>query len=155
MGFVRLVEGFNIRDDPYVTLSHRWGSPDPPKLYAIRDDADGKIAILNLTSGVSSSSLPRTFRDALNIVLHCGMRYLWIDSLCILQDKDADGRNPDWEREAAKVGDIYAGAVFNIVALSGSNSDGGLFPKQQRLLSPVLQGSGLRRGGSEDKLRII
>lgn len=93
----------------------------------------------DLKSGVSFSSLPRTFRDALNIVSRCGLRYLWIDSLCILQDKDADGRNPDWEREAAKVGDIYAGAIFNIAALSGSNSDSGLFPKQQRLLVPVIR----------------
>lgn len=136
---VQLVEHFDIRDDPYVTLSHKWGSPDPPKLSAIRDNGNGRMSITDLKSGVSLSSLPRTFRDALNIVSHCGLRYLWIDSLCILQDKDADGRNPDWEREAAKVGDIYAGAIFNIAALSGSNSDSGLFPKQQRLLVPVIR----------------
>lgn len=136
---VQLVEGVDIRDDPYVTLSHRWGSPDPPKLSAIPDDGSGRISITDLKSGVSLSSLPRTFRDALNIVSRCGLRYLWIDSLCILQDKDADGRNPDWEREAAKVGDIYAGANFNIAALGGSNSDSGLFPNQQRLLLPVIR----------------
>lgn len=59
--------------------------------------------------------------------------------MCILQDKDADGRNPDWEREAANVGDIYAGAIFNIAALNGSNSDSGLFPKRQKLLVPVIR----------------
>lgn len=128
-----------------MTLSHRWGSPAPPKLSAIRDDGKGRISITDLKSGVSLSNLPRTFRDALSIVSCCGLRYLWIDSLCILQDRDADGRNPDWEREAAKVGDIYAGAIFNIAALGGSNSDSGLFPKQQRLLVPVIRNFTVRQ----------
>lgn len=136
---VQLVEGAAVRDDPYVTLSHRWGYPDPPKLSAVTDGVKGRVSLEHLQSGVSLSILPRTFRDALSIVSHCGLQYLWIDSLCILQDQDADRKNPDWEREAAKVGDIYAGAIFNIAALNGSNSDGGLFPKQQRVLVPVLR----------------
>lgn len=135
-----------MQDDPYVTLSHRWGYPEPPKLSAVPDCGKGRISIEDLKLGISISILPHTFRDALNIVSHCGLRYLWIDSLCILQDKDANGQNPDWEREAAKVGDIYARAIFNIAALIDSNSDSGLFPKQQQILVPIFRDFTTRQG---------
>lgn len=103
----------------YVTLSHRWGDPAkghriPPKL--TRDNnKDAK-----LRRGIEVSSLPKTFRDAVLITRTLGLRYLWIDSLCIFQDSVQD-----WLDEASKMGDIYAGGVFNIAATGSSSSDGG------------------------------
>lgn len=49
--------------------------------------------------------LPKTFVDAITLVKRLGTRYLWIDSLCIIQD-DAD----DWARESARMSDVYSGA---------------------------------------------
>lgn len=123
----------------YATLSHRWGSPEPPKLSSEEEDLEGKISIHKLENGVPISSLPQTFRDAILIVMKCGLEHLWIDSLCILQDRSVEDQNPDWDREAAKVGGIYANALFNIAATDSQNSDAGLFPKQQAILLPIVR----------------
>lgn len=102
----------------YVTLSHRWGTPpfpEPPRLS--RDPAaldTGWISIKDLQTGILQSRLPQTFRDALQIARYCGVRYIWIDCLCIVQDKDLDGKNPEWDREAGKMGDIYAGGLLYV-----------------------------------------
>lgn len=92
----------------YVTLSHRWGEPEPPKL---QSGEQHKYSEAKLRKGSQVSDLPRAFRDAIRIVKACRLEYIWIDSLCILQDS-SEGHNKDWEREAAKMGDIYAGGVL-------------------------------------------
>ncbi len=68
----------------YVTLSHCWGPPEshPPKV--LESTAESAIASLPL------ASLPKTFQDAILITRQLGIRYLWIDSLCILQDSPED-----------------------------------------------------------------
>ncbi|KAK5629029.1 hypothetical protein RRF57_004744 [Xylaria bambusicola] len=66
--------------------------------------------------------MPRTFRDAILLVRFLGYRYLWIDSLCILQDQ-----LEDWEAEAKKMGEIYRNARFTIVAAAATSADSGCF----------------------------
>ena len=51
-----------------------------------------------------------------------GVQYLWIDSLCIIQDSATD-----WEAEAARMGSYYSHALFNIAAAGASNSSQGCF----------------------------
>lgn len=135
----QLIE-FNTTDivDPYVTLSHRWGQPEPPKLSEI-DDGHRKFSLSTMKRGIAVSVLPRIFRDAIRLVQFLGIEYIWIDSLCIIQDKDENGRNPDWEREAMTVGDIYAGGVFNIAAINALNSEGTLFSGPRDLDLPVVK----------------
>jgi hypothetical protein len=73
--------------------------------------------------GIPVDSLPKTYEDAAQTTWRLGYEYLWIDSLCILQDCSLD-----WERESAIMGDIYRGSVMTIATLSaGSKSDGGFF----------------------------
>jgi hypothetical protein len=69
------------------------------------------------------NELPRTFRDAVAFVKVMNVRYLWVDSLCILQDS-----REDKEREIPVMDQYYGNAVFNIAASAADNSDGGLFP---------------------------
>lgn len=127
-------------DCKYVTLSHRWGTPEPPKLSRYSSPGQqGTISIEALEAGIAISDLPRTFREALYIVRSCGLQYIWIDCLCILQDKNPEGRNLDWEREAAKMADIYAGGVFNIAAIYARNSEAGLFPIWRGIAVPVVR----------------
>jgi hypothetical protein len=64
--------------------------------------------------------LSKTFQDAIRISRELGERYLWIDSLCILQDDPQD-----WEEEAAKMHTIYGGATLTIAALSAEDGRGG------------------------------
>ena len=56
--------------------------------------------------------LSQTFKDVINVTRKLGIRYLWIDSLCIVQDD-----KNDWESEAPKVGIIYRQGLVNIAAV--------------------------------------
>ncbi|KAJ2989381.1 hypothetical protein NUW58_g3494 [Xylaria curta] len=67
-------------------------------------------------------NLPKTFEDAVEVTQRLGVRYLWIDSLCIIQDDTTD-----WAREAAVMYDVYKNAWCNLSATAARNSNGGLF----------------------------
>ncbi|KAL8381133.1 hypothetical protein RB595_005425 [Gaeumannomyces hyphopodioides] len=120
---LRLPEG--DWQEPYITLSHRWsipGRPDPPKL---RRANEAEMRSL----GIPLSSLPPAFRDAAILARHLGVRYLWIDSLCILQDEAAD-----WESEAAMMGIIYGGGLVNIAVVDEESHQEGWIRRQPRQL---------------------
>ncbi|PKS05522.1 hypothetical protein jhhlp_008213 [Lomentospora prolificans] len=98
----------------YATLSYRWGS-DPS--IALRTS--------NLDSfrhGQPISNLPLTFRDAITVARRFEIRYLWIDSLCILQDSPED-----WTRESVKMHEVYTHSACNIMASAADSPQGGLF----------------------------
>lgn len=57
-----------------------------------------------------------------------GMKYIWIDCLCILQDCEED-----WAYEAARMGDIYRYAVCNIAASGFKDGKTGLFKERTPL----------------------
>jgi hypothetical protein len=76
---------------------------------------------------IPMASLPKTFRDAVITTRRLGIEYLWIDSLCILQDS-----TEDWAREAAKMAAVYSGAAVVIAADAAQSSVDGCFgPYQQ------------------------
>lgn len=56
------------------------------------------------------------------------MRYLWIDSLCIIQDDKAD-----WEIESAKMADVYMYSQLNLAATHSSSGRGGCFAERWSL----------------------
>lgn len=136
---IKLIQVTKEYNYQYVTLSHRWGFPEePPKLsrFDNKPDQEKKIYVGSLEEGKPIADLPRTFQDVIHIVKSCRLNYLWIDSLCIFQDKDGE-ENRDWTNETLKMADIYAGGVFNIAATHGRNSDAGLFPVQPDTLLPA------------------
>ena len=104
----------------YMTLSHRWGSAKIPTLSSAN--------MSEMQRGFKLSSLPRTFREAIIITRRLGIRYLWIDSLCILQDSELD-----WQEEAATMKDVYGNSYCNIAAAGARNSDEGLFVDRDAL----------------------
>src|SRR3978361_980413 len=80
-----------------------------------------KTKVSNLEQTVLNiEQLPRTFRDAIEIGRNLNIEYLWIDSLCIVQDS-----NEDWEREAAAMSKVYSHAVVTIAVGVTDHSDGG------------------------------
>jgi hypothetical protein len=97
----------------YFTLSHCWGGAIDIKL---RKDNLKEMKILNVTV------LPSNFQDAVSVTQRLGLRYLWIDSLCIVQDNDQE-----WEIESTNMGLIYANAKCVISATASTNSTGGCF----------------------------
>jgi hypothetical protein len=83
-----------------------------------------------MLESISLKDLPKTFQDAVHITRKLGYQYLWIDSLCIIQDSDKD-----WRKESSAMGDIYRNAECCISALAGQNSNAGCFRNRNPLLS--------------------
>ncbi|KAK7996718.1 transcription activator of gluconeogenesis [Apiospora arundinis] len=98
----------------YACLSHCWGG----ELIL----ATTQETIQRKKTGIPLDELPKTFLDAVKIVRHLGIRYIWIDSLCIVQD-DAD----DWARESARMHDVYSNAHLTIAANHASKPSEGCF----------------------------
>jgi hypothetical protein len=71
--------------------------------------------------------LPKTFLDALDLARRLGVKYVWIDSLCIIQHGD---NGDDWRQESVKMADYYQQSLLTIVATSGSKEHG-LFPAKK------------------------
>lgn len=98
----------------YLTLSHCWGGT--------RTITTTSQTLPDYVKGVRLSIMPATFRDAISITRRLGYRYLWIDSLCIIQDSDED-----WKRESAVMGQIYGHSDCTIAATGSADSNGGCF----------------------------
>ncbi|KAK5791068.1 hypothetical protein VI817_006377 [Penicillium citrinum] len=102
-GKIRLCEAKG-KSAPYTTLSYIWGGPQP--LTTTKDTLSTHVL-----TGFNESDAPLTIRDAVQTTRNLGLRYLWIDALCIIQDDD-DDKN----REIARMRDIYKRSSLTIVA---------------------------------------
>lgn len=103
----------------YATLSHCWGARQPL--------TTSKATIADREREIADTQLPPTFKDAVTVCRQIGVQYLWIDSLCILQDSVED-----WESEAAAMSDIYHYSMFTIAA-AGADSTKGCFQARNGL----------------------
>ena len=119
---VRLATKAEYEDGPleYLTLSHCWGKGATTLLT--------KENMVIFQGGIALEELPKTFADAILITAELGYRYLWIDSLCIIQDSPED-----WANEAAIMSDIYRHCVCMIAALAASGDDQGCFANRPPL----------------------
>ncbi|KAF4987869.1 hypothetical protein FGRMN_10109 [Fusarium graminum] len=104
---------------PYVALSHCWGST------GIRLKTT-KSTIKDHQRAISFQELPKNFQDAVVITRSIGIRYLWIDSLCIVQDD-----TEDWQVESSKMSYIYHSAYLVLAASQAANSDEGFLDRRQ------------------------
>ncbi|KAH8587021.1 heterokaryon incompatibility protein-domain-containing protein [Bisporella sp. PMI_857] len=125
----RLIDVGNLYEDPpphlclgsevsgdrrYMALSHRWG--DNPALL---------LRTANLVpffNTIPWDKIPKTFQHAMKVVRAAGLRYIWIDSLCIVQDSIQD-----WARESTTMHQVYKHSFCTISAIGASNDQGGCF----------------------------
>ena len=123
---IRLTETRTLgNDNRYIALSHCWGGRISFVLK--NDNAD------DLKQGVHVSELPLNFQQAISVAHFLGIRYLWIDSLCIIQDSKSD-----WEQEAGRMKSVYKNAFLVIAATGAEDSNAGLyFDRNIHLLLPV------------------
>lgn len=113
---LRLIEtAATFASGGYVTLSHCWGSETFLTLQTNNIDA--------MKSGIQISLLNQTFQDAIEVTRRMVFRYLWIDSLCIIQNEPDLA---DWERESVRMGDYYSNAFCNIAATASTSDAKGL-----------------------------
>jgi hypothetical protein len=101
---------------PYACLSHCWGD-DPLSL--LRTTTNTLEAF---QTSIPWKDLPNTFRDAINFAYRLGLRYLWIDSLCIVQDSIID-----WRHEGSLMAEIYESAYVTLAATKASDPTEGCF----------------------------
>lgn len=120
----------------YATLSHSWGSYNVIKLTS--EDLDTYMEALPV------ERLPKTFKEAIEITQRLGLDYLWIDSLCIIQD-NVD----DWQKESALMSSVFGGSTITITASSARDGSQGCFVKQ-----PYFSG-GLRARITDGELRRV
>ncbi|EEU34250.1 uncharacterized protein NECHADRAFT_85535 [Fusarium vanettenii 77-13-4] len=107
----------------YVALSHSWGGEIEPVLKL--DNLD------KFQNSIPCSSLPATFRDAITITRNLGIQYLWIDSLCIIQDS-----TEDWEQELNSMGPVFRDSTLGLFAAASKNSNEGILNREPSTSCP-------------------
>lgn len=124
-GMIRLVSVLDLptksRSD-YAALSHCWGSFRP--LQTNKDN------LWSHMQEIPEARLPQTFHDAVRTARELGLRYLWIDSLCIVQDDPTD-----FEAECARMNIVFANALCTISASDARDCRDGLF--RSRTMKPI------------------
>jgi hypothetical protein len=98
----------------YVCLSHCWGDTGILRTTSKTIDSHRR--------GIKLKDLSKTFQDAVRFARRVGANFIWIDSLCIVQD-DAQ----DWATEAARMATIYENAFLTIAATRAQNGEEGCF----------------------------
>ncbi|PMD13533.1 HET-domain-containing protein, partial [Hyaloscypha hepaticicola] len=112
----------------YVALSYCWGGPQPTITTSGNIGAHTEALPIHL--------LPKTICDAIEVTRKLGMRFLWVDALCIIQDDDQDKR-----KQIAMMGSIYKNATFTIAAASAEKvSDGFLSILTENQRDSILHG---------------
>jgi hypothetical protein len=116
---VRLHESSDGEVGTYVCLSHCWGGFQP--LQTTRESLHAWKA------NIPWAQVPQTFRDAVFVTRRLGFRFLWIDSLCIVQDD-----KQDWEEQAPLMWSIYSNATLTLAATRCGDCRDTLLPQFQR-----------------------
>ncbi|KAM0227670.1 hypothetical protein ACHAPO_011315 [Fusarium lateritium] len=109
---LRLVKCDDMVSTIYLALSHRWG--DDPKQHSGQTLKQNHITRYNR---IHLDELPLNFKDAIAVTRGIGVQYLWIDSLCIVQDDD-----DDWKRESVRMEQVYSNAKCVLAASSANSS---------------------------------
>lgn len=117
-------------DTRYIALSHPWGdSAKHPPFRTLRKDHSGQgRELATFLKGIPYDQLPATFKDAVDTTRALGIRYLWIDSICIIQGDDGD-----FSEEAKHMEDVFS-CAYCVLAASRANGqhDGFLKDRPQR-----------------------
>ncbi|KAK1974445.1 heterokaryon incompatibility protein-domain-containing protein [Colletotrichum cereale] len=111
---VKLVENDGLRGR-YCALSHCWGPEGKRPLRTLLGNLTHHLA------SIAWDKLPATFRETITLTRGLGIEYLWIDSLCIIQDD-----KEDWLKESKKMASIYRRATLVVAAVSSEDSSQGL-----------------------------
>ncbi|RAQ67863.1 ankyrin repeat-containing protein [Aspergillus flavus] len=103
---VKLVESNSIHRDqsiPYIALSHRWDGQITAAASTTSDNFIPRLKELTL------DTLPRNFVHAMEVTHQLKINYLWVDSLCILQDskRGLESRSSPDERCALDAHEVY------------------------------------------------
>jgi hypothetical protein len=105
---VKICENSKDQDQRCIALSYCWGAYLPLKS-TISNISERK-------NGIPWNELPQVFKDVIHVARKLNIQYVWIDSLCILQDS-----REDWEIEASKMVTYYSQAHLFIACSMSPN----------------------------------
>lgn len=120
------------RSGKYLTLSYVWGLDQIHKTTASN--------VSQYECGIDLPLLPATIRDAIYVTHTLGFQFLWVDSLCIIQDSDEDKRH-----EIGRMHHIYRHSHLTIIAASAETVAQGFL--HDRSPTPPMLMSDLSSGG--------
>ena len=108
-GDARIMLG-NGRAGDYLALSYCWGAGPHPHSLTTQNRQQYVISL-------PINDLPNTLANVIRTTRRLGLQFLWIGALCIIQVDDRD-----WQRESAKMAEIYGNAFCTISATGAGNS---------------------------------
>ena len=113
----------DIKSVKYAALSYCWGPPGDARsqLRTEKNSVDARKA------GIHEDLMPPVLRDAIQVCRSLSIQYLWVDSLCIIQDDTLD-----WERESTLMSLVYGNAFVTICAVSSSSCQESFFSRDRR-----------------------
>jgi hypothetical protein len=98
----------------YAALSYCWGEKAQNNLTTTRNTLSER------QKGIAFDQLPKTIQDAITTTRALGLKYLWVDALCIIQDDENDK-----SKEIAKMSQTYMSATVTISAARATHCDEG------------------------------
>jgi hypothetical protein len=115
-----IVGGFN-----YITLSHRW-TEETDKTKLTRSNFNDYLTFMPYMDW------PATFRQTISISRRLHIQYVWIDSLCIIQDQQ------DWAIQSQLMHRIYTGGVLNLAEVAPPAMANSLLHRNPLEISPCI-----------------
>lgn len=127
---LRLVDGESLVNGTggikYVTLSYRWTA----ETNVISMKGHNKAIYQD---SIPAEGLPQVYKDAATFARAIGVRYVWIDSLCIIQDS-----RDDWNEQSSLMDQIYTNGLLNLSAMFGDRSSSLEIERDPLAVSPCL-----------------
>ncbi|KAI9780657.1 MAG: hypothetical protein M1839_006598 [Geoglossum umbratile] len=109
----------------WLSLSYCWG--EEPSMKLTTDTMD------MLKNGVPLNKFDPTIQDAILVTRALGITYIWIDALCIVQDRNTK----DWNEQASKMNEIYGGSTVTLVVASSNSVRNGFLKKRELQYIPI------------------
>lgn len=137
---------------PYACLSYCWGKALPLRTT--------QKTYQNRKSGILFHNLPRTLQNAVTVARALGIKYIWVDALCIIQDSQED-----WETQSSNMAAIYKNAYIVIATDISEDCNRRFLPRRsagqsERILTNVTESDnstciiyGRRTRGHRDPLK--
>lgn len=109
----------------YITLSYCWGKLGKDIPWTLTRE---RLPLFS--ENIPDEVLPQTIADAIHVAYASKIPYIWIDSLCIIQDDHSD-----WKNEASLMGNVYHNALFTVISGTESSTTGLFMPRHQLKVS--------------------
>lgn len=119
-----LLQGETRQTTAYAALSYCWGNESPLMTTSKN--------LHEMLDGISFECLPKVYQHAIIVCRSLQIRYLWIDSLCIIQ-----GDKTDWESESPKMAQYYEHAYLTIIPAAATSCYDGFLERLPSTTSSV------------------